>query len=55
MLLMTTPLRQDLVRIAEADSFADDATVEAFVATMTEAGLYGDATEDDIEKLDEII
>lgn len=55
MLMMTPMFRKDLVAIAEADSFADDATVEAFVADMTEAGLYGNATEDEIEQLDKII
>lgn len=55
MLLMTQMFRKDLVAIAEADSFADDATVEAFVADMTEAGLYAEATEDEIERLDNII
>jgi hypothetical protein len=55
MLLIPSLFRKDLVAIAEADSFADDATVEAFVADMTTAGLYAEASEDDIERLDNII
>jgi hypothetical protein len=55
MLLLPPITRKFLVDVAEADSFADDATVESFVADMQKAGLFGDATEDEIERLDGII
>lgn len=55
MILLPNITRKFLADVAEADSFADDKTVEAFVAKMKSAGLYGDATPDEIDELDKII
>jgi len=55
MILLPNLNRKFLVEIAKADSFADDDAVEAFVADMEKAGLYGDATPDEIDRLDKII
>jgi len=55
MILLPNLTRKFLADVAEADSFADDATVEAFVADMKSAGLYGEATPDEIDRLDKII
>ncbi len=55
MILLPNLTRKFLAEIAKADSFADDAVVEAFVTDMEKAGLYGDATPDEIDRLDKII
>ncbi len=55
MLLLPNLTRKFLADVAEADSFADDTVVEAFVLKMKEAGLYGEATPDEIDELDGII
>lgn len=55
MILLPNLTRKFLADVALADSFADDTVVEAFVADMTEAGLYGEATPDEIDRLDKII
>jgi len=52
---MQAPFRNELVKIAAADPYADAAEVHAFIAEMTKAGLYGNATEDEIERFDEIV
>jgi len=55
MILLPNITRKFLADVAEADSFADDATVKAFVADMVKAGIYGEATPDEIDRLDNII
>jgi len=55
MLKMQSMFRKELAAIAQADTFADAEEVAAFVADMKVAGFYGEATEDEIERLDEII
>lgn len=55
MLLLPNLFRKDLAEIAKADRDADPEAIAAFVAELTEAGLYAEATEDEIEKLDELI
>ena len=55
MLLLQSPFRKELAAIALADAFADAEEVAAFVADMKTAGFYGNATEDEIERFDEII
>lgn len=55
MLQMQSPFRKELVEIAKADAYADSKDVAAFVEEMETAGLYGNATEDELERFDEII
>lgn len=55
MLQMQAPFRKELVEIVKADVYADAKDVAVFVAEMETAGLYGNATEDELERFDEII
>ena len=55
MKMLDQVFRKDLVAIAKADKFADAEEVAKFVAEMEEAGLYGNPTEDEIERFTEII
>lgn len=55
MLKLTSMSRKNLVDIAQADRDADANDVANFVAAMEVAGLYGDATEDEIERLDDML
>lgn len=47
--------RKDLVAIAEAAVDADQEKIAEFVADMKAAGLYAEPTEDDFERLDELV
>ena len=58
MVLLPKLTRKFLADVAEAVAKADsldDAVVKAFVADMKSAGLYGEATPDEIDRLDKII
>jgi len=55
MVLLPALTRKDLAAIVVAAPELDDATKDALVTDLTNAGLYGDATEDEIERLDNLI
>lgn len=47
----TLTFRSDLLKIIQADpELAEDPKAEALIADLKVAGLYGDATEDEIER-----